>query len=138
MFEFNTITHAGFETIDVEAFYDGRSWSQRGNMARYNRIKHVRPTERLSQSPSTQNTFYLDDQMSGWEIYGNTIIINATTGVRLGGGRRNTLQNNTFISCDQDIAFDNRGETNVPSTCNSTTSSLFLDLEKLLKVDEEG
>ena len=46
--------------------------------------------------------------MSGYDFYGNTII-NATTGVLLGGGRRNRIHSNTFIDNDLDIAFDNRG-----------------------------
>ena len=45
--------------------------------------------------------------MSGWEFYGN-LIKNATTGVLLGGGRRNVIRDNTFVSCDLDIEFDNR------------------------------
>ena len=130
----NTTTHAGFETIDVGAVYDGRSWIQRGNVARYNQVEHVRPTERLSQTSFTQNAFYLDDHMSGWEIY-DTVIVNATTGLPVGGGRRNKIRNNTFINCDHDIAFDNRGETHMPSTCNSTPplppDSLVLNLEQL-------
>ena len=55
---------------------------------RYNTFDTIRATERLAQESCSQNAFYLDDQMSGWEFYGNTII-NATTGVLLGGGRRN-------------------------------------------------
>ena len=46
--------------------------------------------------------------MSGYDFYGNTII-NATTGVLLGGGRRNRIHDNLFIGCDTDIAFDDRG-----------------------------
>lgn len=46
--------------------------------------------------------------MSGYDFYGNTVI-NATTGVLLGGGRRNRIHSNTFIDNDLDIAFDNRG-----------------------------
>lgn len=40
---------------------------------------------------------------------GNTIK-NATTGVLLGGGRRNRIHSNIFIDNDLDIAFDNRGK----------------------------
>ena len=47
-------------------------------------------------------------EMSGYDFYGNTVI-NATTGVLLGGGRRNRIHSNTFIDNDLDIAFDNRG-----------------------------
>ena len=51
----------------------------------------------------------LDDQMSGWEFHGNTVI-NASTAVKIGGGRRNMIRNNTFIDCDEDVAIDNRGQ----------------------------
>ena len=36
-------------------------------------------------------------------------VVNATTGVLLGGGRRNRIHSNTFVACDTDIAFDDRG-----------------------------
>ena len=36
-------------------------------------------------------------------------MINATTGVLLGGGRRNRIHSNVFLDNDLDIAFDNRG-----------------------------
>ena len=45
----------------------------------------LQATERLAQKSCSQNAFYLDDEMSGWEFYGNTIV-NCTTGVLLGGG----------------------------------------------------
>jgi hypothetical protein len=45
------------------------------------------------------------EQMSGYDFYGN-VIINATTGVLLGGGRRNRIHSNTFIDNDLDIAFE--------------------------------
>ena len=82
----------------------------RGNVARYNTFDTIRPTERLAQKSCSQNAFYLDDQMSGWEFYGNTIR-NASVGVLLGGGRRNSIHDNHFVDNDFDIHFDNRGET---------------------------
>ena len=108
IFEHNHIEQCTYETVDVGAFYVGRSWSQRGNVARYNKFQNIRSHEKLAQASCSQNAFYLDDQMSGWEFYGNTIV-NATTGVLIGGGRRNIISNNTFIDCDNDIHFDNRG-----------------------------
>ena len=54
--------------------------------------------------------------MSGWEFYGNTII-NSTTGILLGGGRRNYIHDNFFLNNDKDIAFDNRGMTWQHSAC---------------------
>ena len=108
LFEHNQIERCTYETNDVGAFYVGRSWSQRGNVARYNTFNTIRPLTKLAQASESQNAFYLDDQMSGWEFYGNTIV-NATTGILIGGGRRNLISNNTFIDCDADIHFDNRG-----------------------------
>jgi len=110
LFEHNTIKDMCFETIDTGAFYVGRSWSQRGNVARFNTFDTIRATERLAQASCSQNAFYLDDQMSGWEFYNNTII-NASTGVLLGGGRRNSIRDNVFINNDNDVHFDNRGQT---------------------------
>ena len=55
-----------------------------GNIVRFNTFNKIRPLEKLAQKSCSQNAFYLDDQMSGWEFYGNTII-NSTTGILLGG-----------------------------------------------------
>lgn len=110
VFEHNTISRVCFECTDTGAFYVGRSWNQRGNVVRYNTFDTIRPTEKLAQKSCSQNAFYLDDQMSGYDFYGNTII-NSTTGVLLGGGRRNSIHDNVFINNDVDIAFDNRGMT---------------------------
>lgn len=46
--------------------------------------------------------------MSGWQFYGN-LVSNSTTGVLLGGGRRNIIHSNRFENNKLDIAFDNRG-----------------------------
>jgi hypothetical protein len=117
LFEFNHIEHSCFETVDTGAFYVGRSWSQRGNVVRFNTFDTIRPTEKLAQASCSQNAFYLDDQMSGYDFYGNTVK-NATTGVLLGGGRRNRIHSNTFIDNDLDIAFDNRGMNWMADYCN--------------------
>lgn len=116
LFEYNSISHVSYECTDTGAFYVGRSWSQRGNVARFNSFDTIRPTERLAQEGESQNAFYLDDEMSGWQFYGNTIR-NSTTGVLLGGGRRNHIHSNRFIDCDRDIAFDARGLTWQKASC---------------------
>ena len=56
----NSIHHASYECTDTGAFYIGRSWSQRGNVVRYNLFDTVRPTEKLAQASCSQNAFYLD------------------------------------------------------------------------------
>jgi parallel beta-helix repeat protein len=116
LFEFNRISHMSYECTDTGAFYVGRSWAQRGNVARYNHFDTIRPTERLAQKSCSQNAFYLDDQMSGWEFYGNTIV-NSSTGVLLGGGRDNKIYDNYFLNNDIDIAFDDRGLTWQAKSC---------------------
>lgn len=69
LFEHNLLSRAAYETTDVGAFYVGRSWAQRGNVVRFNTFDTVRPTERLAQGGGvSQNAFYLDDQMSGWDF----------------------------------------------------------------------
>ena len=68
---------------DTGAFYVGRSWSQRGNVVRFNTFDTVRATERLAQQSCSQNAFYLDDQMSGYDFYGNTCAAAALSAVAL-------------------------------------------------------
>ena len=108
IFEFNSMSRFAFECADCGCFYVGRSWAQRGNIARFNSFDTVRATQRLAQHDKTQSAFYLDDQMSGWDFYGNKIR-NASQGVLLGGGRHNRIHSNIFEANDRDIGFDNRG-----------------------------
>jgi len=68
LFENNSIRHACYGSSDVGAFYVGRSWSQRGNIVRFNQFRDIRATEKLSQQPASSIAFYLDDQMSGYDF----------------------------------------------------------------------
>jgi hypothetical protein len=74
--------------------------------------------------------------MSGWHFHDN-VIINATTGVLIGGGRRNNISNNLFINCDNDIHFDDRGMNWMANACNKScnpdlgTSCFYGELSKL-------
>ena len=109
LFEQNTMEHVCFETADASGFYVGRSWVQRGNVVRHNAFRHIRATTRLGSiaagAPCCQQVaFYLDDEISGFDFYGNTIE-NAGLGVLLGGGRRNQIHGNNFTDCDFDIHF---------------------------------
>lgn len=75
---------------------------------------------------------YLDDQMSGYQIYGN-LVENCELGFMLGGGRNNNVYNNTyernsyhysllikysFRANDNDIEFDDRGLTWQTAWCS--------------------
>ena len=53
----------------------------------------------LCRYPSVQ-AIYLDDQMSGWLIEGNTVI-DAQMGIMVGGGRDVVVKGNRFIGCDK-------------------------------------
>ena len=133
LFEFNTLSHVVYESIDAGAFYVGRSFAQRGNVVRFNTFDTIRPTERLAQASCSQNAFYLDDMMSGYEFYGN-LIRNATVGILIGGGRHNHVHSNHFEACDNDIHFDDRGLNWMAKSCQrdcavrmgtTTTSCLY-------------
>lgn len=79
-------------------------------------------TERLAQKSCSQNAFYLDDEMSGYQFYNNTIR-NAAVGILLGGGRDNTIMNNYFENNQNDIHFDDRGMTWQRNYCNYNCTS---------------
>ena len=71
---------------------------------------------------------YLDDQMSGWNMYNNTII-NTEKGIFIGGGRRNIAKNNYCENVNYCMHLDNRGMNWQQTSCNNTnTSSLWQGL----------
>jgi parallel beta-helix repeat protein len=51
---------------------------------------------------------YLDDQLSGQTIVGNTFI-DCQKGAFIGGGRDNVVEGNTFINTDYAVHIDDRG-----------------------------
>ena len=59
---------------------------------------------------------YLDDQMSGWLIEGNTVV-DAQMGIMVGGGRDVVVKGNRFIGCDKALHIDNRGMTGEKPDC---------------------
>jgi len=108
LIEGNHLKTLCYETDDSGAFYTGRSWIDRGNILRNNIFEDVVNKNPPHLGFSKVNGAYLDDQMSGWVIDGNTFI-NCQWGVHLGGGRRNDITNNYFINNELAIHFDNRG-----------------------------
>jgi hypothetical protein len=75
----------------------------------------------------------LDDEMSGYEVYGNTLR-EVGLGVLIGGGRRNKVYSNRFEDCDFDIHMDNRGMSAATKRChaNCTGTGCFkTELEAL-------
>jgi len=115
-FEGNRLRNLCYEVSDSGAFYTGRSWIDRGNVLRQNTFENIYNIEPIVLGWPSVQAVYLDDQMSGWSIEGNTFI-NCQTGVVIGGGRRNNVTNNHFTNCTLSVHFDNRGMNWQNSSC---------------------
>eukprot|EP00055_Hartaetosiga_balthica_P013824 m.72705 g.72705 ORF g.72705 m.72705 type:complete len:778 (+) comp8394_c0_seq3:126-2459(+) len=108
LFEYNNITHVGFEVDDSGAFYTGRSWVQLGNIIRYNSFSSIRTRVPVFLGSPSVQAIYLDDEMSGYEVYNNTFY-DCQVGMFIGGGRWNKVKFNTFEKCDTAVHVDDRG-----------------------------
>ncbi|HVY68570.1 MAG TPA: right-handed parallel beta-helix repeat-containing protein [Verrucomicrobiae bacterium] len=102
LIEFNEIHHVALETGDVGAIYAGRDWTFRGNRIRHNFIHDTGGVGMGSMG------VYMDDCVSGAEIYGN-IFYKVQRAVFLGGGRDHRVKNNIFVDCHPAVQIDGRG-----------------------------
>lgn len=100
--EFNDIHHIALETGDVGAIYTGRDYTFRGNRIRHNYIHETGGVGMGSMG------VYMDDCVSGTEIYGN-VFYKVHWAVFIGGGRDHIVENNVFVECDPAIRADARG-----------------------------
>ena len=100
--EFNEIHHIALETGDVGAIYTGRDYTYRGNRIRYNFIHHTGGVGMGSMG------VYMDDCVSGTEIFGN-IFYQVQRAAFLGGGRDHQVINNIFVECNHAVELDGRG-----------------------------
>jgi hypothetical protein len=100
--EFNEIHHVALETGDVGAIYAGRDWTFRGNVIRYNYIHDTGGVGMGSMG------VYMDDCVSGTEIFGN-IFYKVSRAAFLGGGRDHHVENNVFVGCNPAVQLDGRG-----------------------------
>jgi len=107
MIELNEIHHVCLETGDVGAIYTGRDYTFRGNIIRHNFIHHTGGIGMGSMG------IYMDDCVSGTEIYGN-VLWKLHRAVFLGGGRDFKVENNIFIDCDPAVELDGRGMSKSP------------------------
>lgn len=103
LIEYNEIHSVCYETRDCGAIYTGRDWTTHGNCVRFNFIHHIMGPEK-----EEQYGIYLDDAASGIELYGN-ILYKCATGMEIGGGRWNRIENNVFSQCNRGIVYDGRG-----------------------------
>ena len=100
--EFNEIHHIALETGDVGAIYTGRDYTFRGNRIRHNFIHHTGGVGMGSMG------VYMDDCVSGTEIYGN-VFYKVQRAAFLGGGRDHPVVNNVFVECNHAVELDARG-----------------------------
>jgi len=105
--ENNNIHHVCMETADAGAVYNGRDWTQRGHVIRFNYIHNLRGVETHGSFNDVMGV-YLDDFSSGTTIYGN-IFYKAGRNILVGGGRDNTIKNNIFIEGYPAVHIDARG-----------------------------
>ncbi len=101
--EFNEIYKVCLESNDAGAIYNGRDWTQRGTIIRYNSFHDITGFQNYGAIG-----VYLDDQLSGTTIYGN-LFKNVTRAAFIGGGRDCVIENNIFIDCQWAVHIDSRG-----------------------------
>jgi hypothetical protein len=124
LIELNEIHHVCLETGDVGAIYTGRDYTFRGNIIRHNFIHHTGGVGMGSMG------IYMDDCVSGTQIYGN-VLWKLHRAVFLGGGRDFKVENNIFIDCDPAIDVDGRGLSKSPVWNNMVYKTMKQRLERM-------
>jgi len=103
--EKNEISNICNQTGDCGAIYSGRDWTYRGNIVRYNylhdfsgyQLKLLDIEKNIIQyAPEGARGIYLDDAVSGFNVFGNIMVNAGTISLQLGGGRDNRIENNVF------------------------------------------
>ena len=101
--EYNLIHDVCLLSDDAGAIYAGRSWVWYGNVIRYNCIYA------LGSGDHKPNGIYMDDALSGQEIYGNLLVNVPQYALHLGGGRDLTVTNNIIINAGKcAVSYDDR------------------------------
>ena len=101
--EYNNIHDVCLLSDDAGAIYSGRSWVWYGNIIRYNCVYNVGSGEHKPDG------IYLDDALSGQQIYGNLLINIPRNSIHIGGGRDNLVTNNIIVNSGQNaVYFDER------------------------------
>ena len=101
--EYNLIYHVCLEADDAGAIYAGKSWASYGNHIRYNLIYD------LGGNGYSPNGIYMNDALSGQNIYKNILINIPKHAIFIGGGRDMNVHNNLIInSGNAAIRYDSR------------------------------
>jgi len=126
LIEYNDIFRVCMETGDAGALYNGRDWTQRGTVIRYNYFHHLHGVEGHGGFTDVM-AVYLDDWSSGATIFGN-IFYKAGRSVMIGGGRDNLVENNVFIDGAPALHVDARGLGWAKYYFDGTNNTLFTRL----------
>ena len=126
LIEYNEIFRVCMETGDAGALYNGRDWTQRGTLIRYNYFHHLHGVEGHGGFTDVM-AVYLDDWSSGATIFGN-IFYKAGRSVMIGGGRDNLVENNVFIDGAPALHVDARGMGWAKYYFDGTNNTLFTRL----------
>ena len=101
--EYNLIHDVCLLSDDAGAIYSGRSWVWYGNAVRYSCIYNV------GSENHRPDGIYLDDAVSGHQIYGNLLINIPSNSIHVGGGRDNVITNNIIVNPGNNaLRFDDR------------------------------
>lgn len=101
--EYNLIHDVCLLSDDAGAIYSGRRWDWYGTVIRYNAIYN------LGADGHTPDGIYLDDALSGIEVYGNLLVNIPKLGIHLGGGRDLDVHSNIIINAGKHpISYDSR------------------------------
>ncbi|MBR4934229.1 MAG: right-handed parallel beta-helix repeat-containing protein, partial [Clostridia bacterium] len=96
--EYNYLHNVVTQTSDSGAIYGGRNLAGHGSVIRYNLIANIGDYEE-GYNPLA---IYLDDYMSGQEVYGNIIYGQRGHTIFMHGGRENVIHDNIFIAPNGD------------------------------------
>ncbi len=90
LIEWNYVHDMVQESGDAGAYYGGGQWHSIGNVIQYNKF------ENIGNETHNGTAIYFDDGLSGWTARYN-LIIDASCGFILGGGRNIEIYNNLVI-----------------------------------------
>lgn len=95
---------------DGGALYAGRNYGMPGNEYAYNFLYDFHPKDKFIHDAAIQG-IYMDDLMSGGIIHHNIIYNGGDSGIQIGGGQNNTVDNNIILDMGKlPLLTDNRGE----------------------------
>lgn len=101
--EYNYLHEVVLASDDAGAIYGGRDWTAFGTVIRYNLLVNIGVSTGFEP-----NGIYLDDALSGIEVYGNILYRIGDNAIAGCGGRNLSIHDNIVVSEENGISFDQR------------------------------